>query len=184
MSANAYVHAPACARCCDGRVFWHRVSEIALHAQRHTTPHKAAHSRLPHMFRIWGGRQAGLLFSMLLPRSFASWTHSWWVTALNLTTVRVKRHRHELADVLFTWANAGRTSNKKTKSPMFLLCHAVSVYSVWYYCKPVINDVIAAFRIHVLVHQCNYSLEMKKLWGIFFYYSALVGLNILKNKMD
>lgn len=43
-----------------------------------------------------------------------------------------------------------------------------------------INDVIAAFRIHVLVHQCNYLLEREKLWGIFFNYSALVGLNIIK----
>lgn len=124
-----------CARpglCCDGCVFWHRVSEIAPHAQWHTTPHKAAHSRLPHMFRIWGGRQAGLLFSMLLPRSFASWTHSWWVTALSITTVWEKRHKVSeetcwAGRLLVFLSHTGRNSNKKTKSPMFLFVVSCSL---------------------------------------------------------
>lgn len=40
----------------------------------------------------------------------------------------------------------------------------LSVCPVCYYPKPVINDVIAAFSIHVYFNQCNYSLE-RKAWG-------------------
>lgn len=58
MSANACVHVAARARCCDGCVFWHRVSEIAPHARRHTTPHKAARS-LPATYVQDMRRQAG-----------------------------------------------------------------------------------------------------------------------------
>lgn len=83
MSANTCMHVPACARCCDWCVFWHRVSEIAPHAQRHTAPHKAARSCLPpQTFRIWGDRQ-DQYFPCFYLWSSASYTHSRWVTDHN-----------------------------------------------------------------------------------------------------
>lgn len=58
-------HVPARAQCCDWCVFWHRVSEIARHAQRHAAPHKAAATNVADM-----SRQAGSYFSMFLPLEF------------------------------------------------------------------------------------------------------------------
>lgn len=174
MSANAYVHVPACARCCDGCVFWHQVSEIAPHAQRHTTPHKAAHSCLATYVQDMRRQAGGIVILHVITSEFCELDPQ-------LVSNGPQHHNRMREKTQSVWGDMSwQTScfpepilaeilTKRPNHPCFCcIMHSHSVCSVCYYCKPVINDVIAAFRIHVLVHQRNYTLERKKLWGIFF----------------
>lgn len=127
------------------------------------------------MFRVWGDRKSGLLFSMFLPpldpelvsngpqdhnhmrgnklSAKMSWVDR-FIAFLSQWRQKLLQ-KHQINRILF---------GCMMQSDSMTAWYRLSVCPVCYHPKPVINDVFAALSIHVFVHECNYSLE-RNAWG-------------------
>lgn len=130
-AAYRWVQTPACTSRAVHSVwcvFWHRVSEIAPHAQRHPAPHKAAATNVADM-----RRQAGSWFSVFLPLESCELD-----PPLVSNSPQDHNHMAEMKQslcgvlswqigVFFYWVRAGGSSNKHQINLVSLFNHAVTL---------------------------------------------------------
>lgn len=142
MSTHICVHVLARARCCDWCVFWHRVAEIAPHAQRHKAPHKAACSHLPLHTYVQDMRRRGSQ-DCYFPCFYLCWTQSWWVTGLKITTI---------------WKEINKLSAKRQK---LLQKHQINRIS---FCCIMQSESLTELKREYTDYQCALYVIIPNLW--------------------